>query len=148
MISQRSVEERDVFALADALYKAWEKGKEAKTFLKSFSPGQQFEQAVKLLTDEEVSSFSVVQETYLIGYKLIEYKYGEGRHLQEYIVIKIYDGPGKFGDVITFLREEAVAWECKSILTATLLHSDNDRLVKAYQRYGFKTQMVELALEL
>lgn len=148
MITRRTVEEKDVLALARALYKAWEKGKDTKVFLKAFKPGDEIEQAKKLLTDESVDSFFVVAETYLVGYRLVEYKYGEGRYLEEYIVIKIHDGPGRFADAVTFLREEAVAWECKGILAATLLHSDNSRLVKAYERYGFKPQMVELMLEL
>lgn len=148
MTTRRPVEPDDVLATARALYKAWEKGKDTKVFLKAFKPGDEIEQAKKLLTDESVDGFFVVAETYLVGYRLVNYKYGEGTYLEEYIVLKIHDGPGKFSDVIAFLRQEAVAWECKGILAATLLHFNNDKLVKAYERYGFKPQMVELMLEI
>lgn len=97
----------------------------------------------------EVPAF-IVSETYLLVAAPAVPWYGadDTRVLAEHMVLKVYNGPGKFQDVIQAMHGLARHWNCRGICVGTALAPVNDALARMYQRHGFTKQAYELFKEI
>lgn len=107
------------------------------------------EQGTNRLFRGEIPSF-IVAETYLLVAAPTTpwYAGDQTTVLAEHIVIKVYDGPGKFQDVIQALHAMARHWNCRGICVGTALAPIDNALARMYERHGFSKQAFELFKEI
>ena len=107
------------------------------------------EQGTARLFRGEIPSF-IVAETYLLVAAPCTpwYSGDDTKVLSEHIVIKVYDGPGKFQDVVGALHALAHHWGCQGICVGTALAPIDNALARLYERHGFTKQAFELFKEI
>lgn len=84
-----------------------------------------------------VRSF-VVNETYLLVYDVSEPWYTRKRIVEEMLVVKVYDGPGKFDDVLTVLESIRTAHGAVGIAAGNSLARYPRALERMYTRRGYQ----------
>lgn len=87
---------------------------------------------------------SVLVSGYLVCYGVGTPWYNPNvRALEEMLVLRVPESPGRFTDAIKALRALAVENQCDVIVAGSALPSD-DRLVRVYERYGFRREATTL----
>ena len=139
----RKIEERDFDSIRSAIRITVSEGSKAWMNLIDLKEG------TDRLFRGEIPSF-IVAETYLLvaAPAVPWYANDDTRVLSEHIVIKVYDGPGKFQDVVGALHALARYWDCRAICVGTALAPVDNALARLYARYGFTKQAYELIKEI
>ena len=80
----------------------------------------------------------IVEETYLLVFAVAHLWFTAKFFIEEKLVLKLYDGPGKFSDVIQALEHTAKVTEASGILVGTSMAPNDKALVRLYEKEGFE----------
>ena len=88
----------------------------------------------------------ILEDTYLIVADIVTpwYSAPGTKVLAELLVLRVYQGPGKFSDIPRALTAIAAVEGAGSIVVGTALTVGNRGLQRMYAREGFKVEAVEL----
>lgn len=84
---------------------------------------------------------------YLVAYLVDKPWYSNERVLCEMLVLRMCP-TGTLRDVIEFFEREAKVLDCNRIVTGTLLATNDQALVRLYQRQGFTLSACQLSKEI
>lgn len=92
----------------------------------------------------------IIEDTYLLCADVVTpwYSGEETKVLAEMLVLRVYDGPGKFSSIPRALHSLAGVVGAGSIVVGTALATSNRALARMYLREGFIQSGVELSKKL
>lgn len=135
----RPLQERDHEAVRIALWKAV--GKSTKKWVEEVD----LPTAYSRIISGEYQAF-LVEDTYLILADVVTpwYTKPDTLTLSEMLVLRVYDGPGKFKDIPRALSLLAGVVGAGAIVVGTALANNSRALQRMYMREGFQPSAVEL----
>lgn len=102
----------------------------------------------EILVDEMIKQYEcksvIINETYLLCYLCHDTWWTHFKLFTEYSVMKIYNGPGTFKDVVDAIEHLARINNCKHIQVGTMFAPRDSSLCKIYENFGFEQQCVTL----
>jgi hypothetical protein len=86
----------------------------------------------------------IVEETYAVLFSVIKPWFTDKMLIEEKLIFKLFDGPGKFLDVVTALEHVAKTMGAVGILAGTALAPKDAVMVRILERQGFVINHVGL----
>lgn len=131
--------ESDLVSVREGIYRTYT---ETKTTGKQWANLIDPLHAYQSIADGEVDA--VIHDGYMVAYSIDSPWYNRGiRILTELLVLRVSPNPCRFKSVIDALDILCAAWKCDAIVVGDAAQGNN-RLQRAYMRYGFKPQATQL----
>lgn len=86
----------------------------------------------------------IVEETYAVLFSVVKPWFTDKMLIEEKLIFKLFDGPGKFPDVIVALEHVAKTMGAVGILAGTALAPKDAVMVRILERQGFVVNHVGL----
>ena len=86
----------------------------------------------------------IVEETYAVLFSVVKPWFTDSTLIEEKLIFKLFDGPGKFSDVIVALEHVAKTMGAVGILAGTALAPKDAVMVRILERQGFVVNHVGL----
>jgi hypothetical protein len=139
-MNYRSLTDKDHEAIQVALWKAVAKA-ESKDWISSVDLPTAYQE----ITSGKYIGL-IVEETYLVMADIVTpwYAAPDNKTLAELLVLRVYDGPGKFDSIPRVLQLLAETVGAGAIVVGTALTRTNRALQRMYARHGFQVSSVEL----
>jgi hypothetical protein len=80
----------------------------------------------------------IIEETYLLLFSIVKLWFSSEQFLEEKLLIKLLDGPGKFSDVTKAFDQMAQNLRIDHIVVGTAMAPNDKALVRMYMRNGFE----------
>jgi hypothetical protein len=90
----------------------------------------------------------VVEDTYLLLFAVISPWFTNKTLIDEKLVFRLLDGPGKFSDVVKALEYIAKSTNTSGIMVGTALAPNDKVMVRMFQRAGFELSQSSLFKDL
>lgn len=86
----------------------------------------------------------IVKDTYLVLFSVIKPWFTNKTLIDEKLIFRLLDGPGKFADVVEALEYIAHTMNAVGVMVGTALAPKDEVLVRMFQRAGFSTNYTGL----
>lgn len=90
----------------------------------------------------------IVEDTYLVLFSVIRPWFTNKILIDEKLIFRLLDGPGKFTDVIEALEYIAQVMGASAVMAGTALAPKDEVLVRMFQRAGFESNHTGLFKEI
>lgn len=86
----------------------------------------------------------IVKDTYLLLFSVVSPWFTNKRLIDEKLIFRLLDGPGKFTDVVDALEYIAKSMNASGIMAGTALAPSNKAMARMFQRAGFELSQTGL----
>ena len=86
----------------------------------------------------------IVENTYLVLFAVISPWFTNKTLIDEKLIFRLLDGPGKFSDVVKALEHIAKSTNASGIMVGTALAPNDKVMVRMFQRTGFELSQSSL----
>ena len=90
----------------------------------------------------------IVEDTYLVLFAVIKPWFTHKSLIDEKLIFRLLDGPGKFSDAVAALEYIAERMQASGVMVGTALAPRDEVLVRLFQRAGFESSQVGLFKEI